>query len=102
MRLIFSLDSIIGTLYNVLYCNSGMLQDGSIRYAQAGGPYQGSRMPYFSPGIHCRVSRVLEGGINMQDRSSWLCRLLSPIGSYLVRPAYYLCRRWRHMCFYLA
>src|SRR4029450_8830162 len=56
-----------------------MLQDGSIRCAQAGGPSQASRMPCFSPGIHCKASRGLEGGINMQDRSNLRCRLRSPM-----------------------
>ena len=66
----FTLDTTIDTLYNVLYYNGEMLHDGSIRCAQAGGPYQASRRPCFSPGMHCRASRVLEGGINMQDRST--------------------------------
>jgi hypothetical protein len=47
--------------------------------------------------------RVLEGGIKMQDRSSLLCRLLSPIGTssqyWLVD---YSGMRWRHRCFGLA
>src|SRR5712691_9251398 len=32
-----------------------------------------------SPGVPCRASRVLEGGIKMQDRSNLRCRLLPPM-----------------------
>lgn len=47
--------------------------------------------------------RVLEGGINMQDRSSWLYRLQSPIGSFLlVQQAYCQWMLRRHRCFCLA
>ena len=64
----FILDITMDIAYNVLCCNREMLHDGSIRCAQAGGPDQASCKPCFSPGMHCRASRVLEGGINMQDR----------------------------------
>src|SRR5712692_8026727 len=60
--------TLLYIVYNILYYNREMLHDGSIGCAQAGGPYQASRRPCFSPGMHCRASRVLEGGINMQDR----------------------------------
>ena len=87
IEIYFILDIIMGILYHILYGNREMLQDGSIRCAQAGGPDQASYKPCLSSGMHCRASRVLEGGINMQDRSigstirhSWRkCR--HPLGS---------------------
>lgn len=48
------------------------------------------------------VSRVLEGGIKMQDRSSLLCHLRQSIGMLNhVQWFGFQCMQWRHTCFCL-